>query len=135
MHFGRCSYLVTIFLCAGVPLFLEYVLVNGVVRYYRRLIAVVTLVMLVATWIWDGTGLAWGAWKYVPERALGIWLGGLPIETYLAALLVTPAVAIATLAWANFPLDLAAAATRLGDAPAAGPIPPVVSDSAARSRS
>ena len=107
MNFGRYSYLVTILLCAGGPLLLEYVLVSGVVRYYRRLIALVTLIMLAATWIWDGTGFAWGAWSYIPERALGLSLGGVPIETYLATLLVAPAVAIATLAWANFPLDVA----------------------------
>ena len=38
-----------------------------------------------------------------PERILGIWLGGVPLETYLATILAVPAVAIATLNWANFP--------------------------------
>jgi len=61
--------------------------------------------LLVATWIWDSTALAWRTWSYSPERTLGISLGGVPIETYLTTLLVAPAVAIATLAWANFPLD------------------------------
>ena len=106
MNFGRYSYLVTIFVCAGVPLLLEYVLVSGTVRYYRRLLALITLIMLVATWIWDSTALAWRTWSYSPERTLGISLGGVPIETYLTTLLVAPAVAIATLAWANFPLDV-----------------------------
>jgi lycopene cyclase domain-containing protein len=105
MNFGRYSYLVTILVCAGVPLLLEYVLVSGTVRYYRRLLALITLIMLVATWIWDSTALAWRTWSYSPERTLGISLGGVPIETYLTTLLVAPAVAIATLAWANFPLD------------------------------
>jgi len=104
MNFGRYSYLVTILVCAGVPLLLEYVLVSGTVRYYRRLLALITLIMLVATWIWDGTGLAWRTWSYTPERTLGISLGGVPVETYLATLLVVPAIAIATLAWASYPL-------------------------------
>ena len=105
MNFGRYSYLVTILFCAGGPLLLEHVLVSGTVRYYRRLLALVTLIMLAATWVWDATGLAWRTWSYSPERTLGISLGGVPVETYLATLLVAPAIAIATLAWANFPLS------------------------------
>ena len=105
MHFGRYSYLVTILLCAGGPLLLEYLLASRTVRYYRRLLAAVTLTMIVATWIWDSTGLAWRTWSYNPERTLGISLGGVPLETYLATILAAPAVAIATLAWANFPLS------------------------------
>ena len=105
MHFGKYSDLVTTLLCAGGPLLLEYLMASGTVRYYRRLLAAITLTMIVATWIWDSTALAWRTWSYSPERTLGISLGGVPIETYLTTLLVAPAVAIATLAWANFPLD------------------------------
>ena len=105
MNLGRYSFLVTVLLCAGVPLILECLLVSETVRHYRRLIALVTGILLVATWIWDSTALAWRAWSYNPERTLGIWLGGVPLETYLAAILAVPAVAIATLAWANFPLE------------------------------
>ena len=112
MHFGKYSYLVTILLCAGGPLLLEYLLASGMVRYYRRLLVAVTLTMIVATWIWDSTGLAWRAWSYNPERTLGISLGGVPLETYLATILAAPAVAIATLAWADFPLDFTAASIR-----------------------
>jgi lycopene cyclase domain-containing protein len=108
MNLGRYSFLVTVLLCAGVPLILECLLVSETVRHYRRLIALVTGIMLVATWIWDGTGLAWRTWSYAPERTLGVSLGGVPAETYLAALLAVPAIAIATLAWANFPLDFTA---------------------------
>ena len=104
MNLGRYSFLVTVLLCAGVPLILECLLVSETVRHYRRLIALVTGIMLVATWIWDGTGLAWRTWSYTPERTLGISLGGVPVETYLATLLVVPAIAIATLAWASYPL-------------------------------
>lgn len=112
MNFGKYSYLVTILVCASVPLLLEYVLFSGTVRYYRRLLALITVIMLVATWIWDSTALAWRTWSYSPERTLGITLGGVPIETYLTTLLVAPAVATATLAWANFPLNLTPASER-----------------------
>ena len=105
MHFGKYSHLVTTLLCAGGPLLLEYVMASGTVRYYRRLLVAITLTMIVATWIWDSTALAWRAWSYNPERILGISLGGVPLETYLAAILAVPAVAIATLAWANYPLS------------------------------
>ena len=105
MSLGRYSFLVTVLTCAGGPLLVEYLLVSETARHYRRLIALVTGIMLVATWIWDGTGLAWRTWSYTPERTLGVTLGGVPVETYLATLLVVPAIAIATLAWANFPLD------------------------------
>jgi lycopene cyclase domain-containing protein len=115
MNFGRYSYLVTVLFCAGVPLLVEYVLVSGTVRYYRRFLALLTLIMLVATWIWDGSGLAWRTWSYTPERTLGVSMGGVPVETYLATLLVVPAIAIATLAWANLPLDFAAASRRSAD--------------------
>ena len=108
MHFGRYSYLVTTLLCTGGPLLLEYLLASGTVRYYRRLLSAVTLTMIVATWVWDSTGLAWNTWSYNPERTLGTSLGGVPLETYLATLLAAPAVAIATLAWADFPLDFTA---------------------------
>lgn len=112
MHFGKYSYLVTTLLCAGGPLLLECFLFSGTVRYYRRVLTTVALTMIAATWIWDSTGLAWRTWSYNPERTLGISLGGVPIETYLATLLVAPAVAIATLAWADFPLDHAWRAPR-----------------------
>jgi lycopene cyclase domain-containing protein len=112
MNLGRYSYLVSILVGAGVPLLVEYVLVSGTVRYYRRFLALVTLIMLIATWIWDGSGLAWRTWSYTPERTLGISLGGVPVETYLATLLVVPAIAIATLAWANLPLDSTAPSPR-----------------------
>jgi lycopene cyclase domain-containing protein len=112
MNLGRYSYLVSILFGAGVPLLVEYVLVSGTVRYYRRFLALVTLIMLVATWIWDGSGLAWRTWSYTPERTLGVSLGGVPVETYLATLLVVPAIAIATLAWANLPLDIGASSIR-----------------------
>jgi len=105
MHFGKYSDLVTTLLCAGGPLLLEYLMASGTVRYYRRLLAAITLTMIVATWIWDSTALAWRAWSYNPERTLEISFGGVPLETYLAAILAVPAVAIATLAWANFPLQ------------------------------
>jgi lycopene cyclase domain-containing protein len=112
MHFGKYSYLVTTLLCAGGPLLLECFFVSWAVRYYRRVLTAVTLTMIVATWIWDSTGLAWGAWSYNPERTLGISLGGVPLETYLATILAAPAVAIATLAFADFPLNFAAASRR-----------------------
>ena len=112
MNFGRYSYLVTILVGAGGPLLVEYFLVSGTVRYYRRFLALVTLIMLVATWIWDGSGLAWRTWSYTPERTLGISLGGVPVETYLATLFVVPLIAISTLAWANSPLDDSAASPR-----------------------
>ena len=115
MNLGRYTYLVTIFVGAGIPLLVEYVMVSETVRYYRRLLALVTLIMLVATGIWDGAGLSWRTWSYTPERTLGVSLGGVPVETYLATLLVVPAIAIATLAWANSPLDPAAVSTRSGD--------------------
>jgi lycopene cyclase domain-containing protein len=112
MNFGRYSFLVTTLICAGIPLLVELVVVSGTVRHYRRLLAFITLIMLVTTWIWDSTALAWRTWSYSPERTLGITLGGVPIETYFTTLLVTPVVAIATLAWASFPLDLPAASER-----------------------
>jgi len=105
MHFGRYSYVVTILVCAGGPLLLEYLLMSRLVRYYRRLLAAVTLTMVMAAWIWDAAGLAWRTWSYNPERTLGISLGGVPVETFLVTILAAPAVAIATLAWANFPLN------------------------------
>ena len=107
MNFGRYSYLVTLVVFAGVPLLVEWFLVGGTVRYYRRLLALMTVILLVATGIWDSTALAWRTWSYSPGRTLGISLGGVPLETYLTTLLVGPVVAIATLAWANFPLDVA----------------------------
>lgn len=112
MHFGKYSYLATTLLCAGVPLVLGSLMASGTVRYYRRVLATVMVTMIVATWIWDSTGLAWRVWTYNPERTLGISLGGTPLETYLATVLAAPAVAIATLAWADFPLDFAAASRR-----------------------
>ena len=114
MNFGRYSYLVTILVCAGGPLLVEYVMASATVRFYRRLLTAITLIMLAATWIWDSTALARRTWSYSPERTLGITLGGVPLETYLTSLLVTPAVAIATLAWANFPLDLTRASRDQG---------------------
>jgi lycopene cyclase domain-containing protein len=105
MHFGRYSYVVTILVCAGGPLLLEYLLMSRLVRYYRRLLAAVTLTMVMAAWVWDAAGVAWRTWSYHPGRTLGISIGGVPVETFLVTILAAPAVAIATLAWANFPLN------------------------------
>jgi lycopene cyclase domain-containing protein len=105
VHFGRYSYGVTILVCAGGPLLLEYLLMSGLGRHYRRLLSALTLTMVVAAWIWDAAGMAWRLWSYAPTRTLGMSLGGVPIETFIVTILAAPAVAIATLAWADLPLN------------------------------
>jgi lycopene cyclase domain-containing protein len=90
------TYLAVLGGCLCCALWLEPVLGVGVLRQWRRLLAVAVPVVAVFV-AWDLAAIAAGHWSFDREQLLGIWLpGGLPLEELLF-FLVIPVCAVLTL--------------------------------------
>lgn len=82
------TYLAVLGGCLCCALWLEPVLRVGVLRQWRRLLAVGVPVVVVFV-AWDLAAVAAGHWSFDHEQLLGIWLpGGLPLEELLFFLVV-----------------------------------------------
>ena len=56
---------------------------GGALRRGWRAMAVLLVIVYVATTPWDNAAVAWGLWDFDPARIARIRLGWLPVEEYL----------------------------------------------------
>ena len=80
--FGNYTYIVWLIGCIGVPL----LLLLGWRRQIwpqRTTLAWVLLGSLLGGWAWDALAVRFALWYYDPDRIIGVWFWGLPLEEWL----------------------------------------------------
>ena len=81
--FGSNTYIIWLALFVGLPLIMLVVTARHMVWRQRRAMAWTLLGALVGGWAWDAGIVKLGAWDYIPEHIVGVWIGGLPLEEWL----------------------------------------------------
>jgi len=94
--------LITLLIFAVSAVTIEWTIGYGKLKKYIRLISGATFILWLGGLIGDNVALKWGCWVYNPERFLGIYIFGIPLETHFFALFVSIAITTATLAWSDF---------------------------------
>ena len=102
MVFGQLSYLITTVIFAGGAALIVWLLAFRHLRKYWKLLSVVVLIDLCIFLILEPTALRWRAWTLNPRLTLHVFLLGAALESYIYTILVSIAIASATLLWSEY---------------------------------
>ena len=102
MVFEQFSYLMTVIVFAFGAVLIEWSLGFEKLKKYWKLIGVVIIISLLATFIAEPVALRWENWIYNTEQTFNIFIFGAALETYFFAGFVSIAIASATLGWSNY---------------------------------
>lgn len=102
MNLGHLAYLITIVIFAGGAVLIEWSLACKDLKKFGKVIIGVSVFAIAATLIAEPIALRWECWRYNAQRIFNMFFGGAALETYLFAILVTLAVASATLIWSGW---------------------------------
>jgi len=94
-------YLMTILVFAGGVSAIELVLLRKSIGRYAKILAVLLVVALAVTPIYEPIAIYYGAWAYGTAYMLNIHILGAEAETYLYSVLVMLSIACATLLFAE----------------------------------
>ena len=99
---GQLSYIRTTVIFAGGAVLIEWLLAFRHLRKYWKLLSAVVLIDLFIFLILEPTALRWQAWTLNPQLTLNSFLLGAAVESYVYTILVSIAVASATLLWSEY---------------------------------
>jgi len=102
MVFGQLSYLITTVIFAGGAALIVWLLAFRHLRKCWKLLSVVVLIDLFIFLILEPTALRWRAWTLNPQLTLNMFLLGAAVESYVYTILVSMAIASATLVWSEY---------------------------------
>lgn len=102
MNFGPFTYLVTTLIFTGVAILIEWTYSFRRLKRHLKVILTVVITGVVLALIGEPVALFLGAWAYNQDRTLNAFIFGSAIETVLYAILVSIAVASATLVWSDW---------------------------------
>ena len=102
MQFGQLSYLISTIVFAGVAVLIEWLLAFRHLKKYWKLITLVVVIDLLILIILEPVALQWRAWTLSPQLTLNTFFLGAALETYLYTVLVSIAIASATLVWSAY---------------------------------
>jgi hypothetical protein len=102
MTFGHFSYTITIILFAGGAILIEWLVAYEQLKKYWKLIGLVVVMDLLILIVLEPTALQWRAWTLSPQLTLNVFFLGAAAETYIYTVLVSIAIASATLLWSDY---------------------------------
>ncbi len=82
------EYLVLMIFGCALPVSIFWVLFFKSLMKYKKTIAIVWIVTSFMWYICDYLAFDWGVWYLGPDRHIGMWILGLPIEEWLYVILV-----------------------------------------------
>ena len=101
MLFGRLSYIMTTVIFAGGAVLIEWLLAFRHLRKFWKILRVVVLIDLLILLLLEPPALRWRAWTLNPQRILDVFLLGAAVESYVYTILISIAIASATLLWSE----------------------------------
>lgn len=94
---GKYSYLLWLTVFVWLPEISIYLKFRSFFDRYRKTLLMAVLGSLAFSWPWDYLVVKNGAWYFPPEKILGLWIGGIPLEEHLFIVFVGLLLAMATL--------------------------------------
>ena len=93
--FGKFTYLILMLIFMGIPLLITWLSFFKLLLKYKKIYLYVIFGSLIFGWAWDFISIKDDVWNYT--NILGVWFLGLPVEDWLATVLVGLFVASLTL--------------------------------------
>ncbi len=102
MPFGIFTYLITIFIFAGIAMLIEYIVCFRRLKKYIKVIGIILITGIIGTLIAESVALSWKIWVYSQNKTFGIYVFGAALETLIFTIFVGIAIASATLVWSDY---------------------------------
>lgn len=102
MNFGPFTYLVTTLIFTGIAIVIEWTFSFRRLKRYVKVISAVVVIGIIFALVGEPVALRLRVWAYNPEHTFDTFLLGSAIESVIYAILVSVAVASATLVWSDW---------------------------------
>lgn len=89
VSFGKNSYIVWELIAFILPFFVLLYFNFSLAKKFRNIFLYATIGALFFSWPWDYVMIKLNVWNYFPDKILGVWFLGLPLEEWVFIVFVT----------------------------------------------